>query len=213
MMNLLYKELRLAAHPTLYIFSLMGILVLVPNYPYTVVFLFGCLASYITFFYGRETNDIYYTALLPVKKQDVVKGKCLLMVVTQVFSMAITVPCAILRTSFLPDGNLVGIEANVAFFGFGFIIYALFNLVFLTQFFVTAQKSGRAFLLASIPALLVMIIAEALVHFPGLEWLDSVAPDVMVRQLPILVVGVIVYVLANILAYRIASSRFLKVDL
>ena len=49
MTNLLYKELRLAAHPTLYIFSLMGILVLVPNYPYTVVVLFGCLASYITF--------------------------------------------------------------------------------------------------------------------------------------------------------------------
>lgn len=42
MFDLLYKELRLAAHPNLYIFTLLGVLVIVPAYPYGMVFLFSC---------------------------------------------------------------------------------------------------------------------------------------------------------------------------
>lgn len=67
-MKLLYKDLVLAVHPTFFVFTLLGCLVLVPAYPYTVVFLFGCLAPYISFMYARETNDAWFTALLPVKK-------------------------------------------------------------------------------------------------------------------------------------------------
>lgn len=58
MMALLYKELRLAAHPTSIVFAFLGCLVLVPAYPYSVIFLFGCLAPYITFVNARETNDL-----------------------------------------------------------------------------------------------------------------------------------------------------------
>ena len=43
-MKLLYKELALAAHPTSIIFAFLGCLVVVPAYPYTVIFMFGCLA-------------------------------------------------------------------------------------------------------------------------------------------------------------------------
>ena len=52
-MKLLYKELALAAHPTSIV------------YPYTVIFMFGCLAPYLTFQYARETNDLWYTGILP----------------------------------------------------------------------------------------------------------------------------------------------------
>ena len=38
MFNLLYKELKLAAHPNLYIFTALGVLVIVPAYPYGMVF-------------------------------------------------------------------------------------------------------------------------------------------------------------------------------
>lgn len=123
MSNLLYKELRLAAHPNLYIFTAMGVLVIVPAYPYGMVFLFGCLALFITFMYGRETNDIYYTSLLPIKKIDTVKAKFLLVVLAQMTQVLISLPFAFLRVYVLPEGNPAGIEANVAFYGFGFIIY------------------------------------------------------------------------------------------
>ena len=72
MIQCLYKDLRLSAHPTLYIFILLGALVIVPSYPYSLVFFFGCLAPFITMMYGRETNDIYYMALLPIEKRKIV---------------------------------------------------------------------------------------------------------------------------------------------
>ena len=65
-MQLLYKELVLAAHPTHLVFACMGALVLVPAYPFSVIFMFGCLGPYITLQYGRETGDARFTALLPV---------------------------------------------------------------------------------------------------------------------------------------------------
>ncbi|HWS29111.1 MAG TPA: ABC-2 transporter permease [Clostridia bacterium] len=211
--NLIYKELRLSAHPNLYVFTALGMLVLVPAYPYGMVFLFGCLAPYITFMYGRETNDIYYTALLPVKKRDTVKAKCMLLVLAQIAQILISLPFAVLRVFVFPQGNIAGIEANVAYYGFGFMIYAIFNVIFLPSFFKTAYKAGKAFLLAIIPATLAMVAMEALIYIPGLDWLDSVARDALIRQLPILIAGIAVYVAAMLMAYRISAKRFKRVDL
>ncbi|MDL2235211.1 ABC-2 transporter permease [Christensenellaceae bacterium OttesenSCG-928-L17] len=213
MFNLLYKELRLAAHPNLFVFTAMGVLVLVPAYPYGMVFLFGCLAPYITFMYERETNDIYYTALLPVKKSDTVKSKCLLLVLAQIVQLLISLPFAFLRVHILPNGNPAGIEANVAYYGFGLLVYAVFNIIFLPQFFKTAYKAGKAFLLAVIPATIIVVAMEALVHFPGFAWLDSVAPADMLRQLPILLLGVVLYIAGIFIAYRVSAKRFERVDL
>lgn len=211
--NLLYKELRLAAHPNLYIFTLLGALVIVPAYPYGMVFLFGCLAPYLTFMYGRETNDIYYTALLPVKKRDTVKAKCLLMILAQMTQLLISLPFAVLRVHILPNGNPAGIEANVAYYGFGLMVYAIFNVILLAQFFKTAYKVDMAFLLAIIPAAIAVIIMEVIVHFPRFEWLDSVLPAIMLRQLPILAVGIIVYITGMMFAYQVSAKRFEQVDL
>ncbi len=214
MYNLLYKEFRLAAHPTLYIFPLLGALVLVPSYPYGVVFLFGCLAPYITFMYGRETNDIYFTALLPVKKRDVVKGKCMMMAAVQIGQLIFSLPFAVLRVYILPPGgNVVGIEANVAYYGFGLLIFSMFNVIFVTSFFKTAYKVGKAFLAALLPVVFGIILMEGSVHLPQFSWLDSVAPDMLLRQLPILIAGIAVYCTSIWAAFRIAAQRFEKVDL
>jgi hypothetical protein len=213
MFNLLYKELRLATHPNLYIFTLLGALVIIPAYPYGMVFIFGCLGPYISFMYGRETNDIYYTSLLPVKKKDTVKAKVLLIVLAQMTQLLISLPFAVLRLYVLPDGNPAGIEANLAYYGFGFIIYAIFDLIFLTQFFKTAYKVGKAFILAIIPATLGVIIMEVLVHIPKFQWLDSVEPNIILQQIPILILGIIFYIFSILLAFRISAKRFQQVDL
>lgn len=213
MSNLLYKELRLAAHPTMFVFMLTGALVLIPNYPYSVVFLFGCLAPFITFMFGRETRDIYYTALLPIKKGDVVKGKCQLVVFAQLVQLIISIPIALIRVCTSPAGNVVGMEANLAYYGFGLVIYSVFNMVLFTQFYKTAYKVGRAFILACIPILILMVVMEMLPHFPALGWLDSVAFADQLRQVPLLILGVIVYPLGVFIAYRIGVKRFNRVDL
>ena len=211
--NLLYKELRLAAHPSLFVFMAMGALVLIPAYPYGVVFFFGTLGIFQSCMFDRETRDIYYTALLPVRKRDVVKGKILLAVFTQLVQLALSLPFAFLRTLYLKDGNPAGIEANAAWYGFGLLIYGVFNLVFFTRFFRTAYKAGTAFLAALAPVVLIVAAMETVVHFPGMGWLDSAAPADLVRQIPILVAGAAAYAAGTAAAYAISARRFEKVNL
>ena len=57
-----------------------GALVIVPAYPYGMVFLFGCLGPFVTFTYGRKPTTS--SALLPVSKADVV-NKLLMVVLAQ----------------------------------------------------------------------------------------------------------------------------------
>lgn len=213
MYNLLYKELRLAAHPNLFVFTLLGALVIVPAYPYGMVFLFGCLGPYITFTYGREINDIYYTSLLPVKKRDVVKSKVALVVLSQMAQLVISLPFALLRLRLLPEGNPAGIEANVAYYGFGLMVYTIFNVIFLTHFFKTGYRVGWSFLWAIIPATLGVLLMEIVVHFPQFAWLDRVEGAMLFRQLPILLAGILVYILGTAIAYRVSTKRFDIVDL
>lgn len=213
MSELLYKELRLAAHPSLYIFMCMGALLLIPAYPYGVVFFFGCLGLFQSFMFDRETRDVFYTALLPRPKRDVVKGKLLLAVFAQLVQLTLSLPFAFLRTLYLPQGNPVGMEPNAAWYGFGLMVYGIFNLVFFTQFYKTAYKAGTSFLIALIPTTLGIIAIEASVHFPGMGWLDGMDGAALARQIPILLAGAAVYAAANALAYRIGARRFERVDL
>ena len=213
MMALLYKELRLAAHPTSIVFAFLGCLVLVPAYPYSVIFLFGCLAPYITFVNARETNDLWFTAVLPVTKRESVLGKCLLVVCFQLFQLLFSLPFAMLRNVLKIANNPVGLDATVAWYGFGLFLYAVFDLVFLTAFYRSGYKVGRAFLRASIPMVVLMAATEATAHIPGLAWMDSCQPEDLFRQLPILAVGMVCYGALIPLAYRISVKHFEQVDL
>ena len=210
-MKLLYKELMLAAHPTSIVFAFLGCLVAVPAYPYTVIFMFGCLAPYITFLYARETNDAWYTAILPVTKRESVKGKCQLIVSIQLFQLLISIPCVVLKGILEVESNPVGIDATVAWYGFGLIIYAVFALLFFPAYYKNGYKAGKAFAIAAIPMLLLMVIVE--VHIPALAWLDSYAMQDQLRQLPLLLIGIICYIVLLSMAYQISVKRFERVDL
>ncbi len=213
MMTLLYKEMRLAAHPTSIVFAFLGCLVLVPSYPYSVVFMFGCLAPYITFLNARETNDVWYTAVLPMTKRESVLGKCLLVVSFQMFQLLFSVPFAILRDAMNMANNPVGLDATVAWYGCGLFLYAVFDLQFLTVFYKSGYKAGKAFILAAIPMVILMAAIEAAAHIPALVWMDSRQPEHLRMQLPILLVGIVSYGALVAFAYRISARRFEKVDL
>lgn len=212
-MKLLYKDLALAAHPTLFIFTLLGCLVIVPAYPYTVIFMFGCLAPYITFMFARENNDTWYTALLPVTKREIVAAKFRLIVGMQCAQMLISIPCALLRPLIGVENNPVGIDATIAWYGFGFLIFGTFDRIFFPAYYKTGYKAGKSFLLAIVPVVILMVLFEGSVHFPALAWLDHSAPADLLRQLPILIIGMIYYLVAITLAYRRSVRRFERVDL
>lgn len=213
MMKLLYKELALAAHPTLFIFTFLGCLVIVPSYPYTVIFLFGCLAPYITFMFARENNDAWYTAVLPVKKSEIVKAKCGLIISAQIGQLLVSIPFAVLRSLLGIPNNPVGLDATLSWYGIGLVIFSLFDLTFFPAYYKSGYKAGKSFLHALLPVIPIMLLDETAVHFPSLAWLDSTAPENLILQLPILLFGLVCYACLLPLSCRIASKRFQKVDL
>ena len=180
------KDLRLAAHPMMYVFALFGVMLIIPNYPYTVVFFYGLLGIFFTFLNGRENKDVYYCAVLPVTKRDQVRARAWLVVAVELAELVIAIPFAFLSARINPNGtNLAGIDANVALFGSVLLIYGVFNVVFLPAFYKTAIRAGRAFLLAVIPMTVLMVLVEALSHFPVVgPYLDATDAAGQVRQLP-----------------------------
>ena len=209
------KDLRLAAHPMMYVFALFGVMLIIPNYPYTVVFFYGLLGIFFTFLTGRENKDVYYCAVLPVTKRDQVRARAWLVVAVELAELVIAVPFAFLSARINPNGTtLAGIDANGALFGCVLLIYGVFNVVFLPVFYKTAIRAGRAFLLAVIPMTVLMVLVEALSHFPVVgPYLDATDAAGQVRQLPVLAVGLAAFALLSWLAYRKAAKNYERVDL
>ncbi|NLU24230.1 MAG: ABC-2 transporter permease [Clostridiales bacterium] len=211
MTKLLYKQIRLVSHPMTFVFTIFGVMLLIPNYPYTVSFFYVMLGLFFTFLNMREQKDIYYSALLPIRKRDTVKASCLFVVLIELLSVVIAVPFTIISPRMNPfGGNQVGVDANMTLLGFALLLYALFNIIFLPAFYQSAYKVGMAFLKAVIPVSLLMIAMEVSVHIPVLSWLDGYDT---VRQLPVLIAGMVVYLGGTLLSFRLAAARYEKVDL
>ncbi|MEM5774920.1 MAG: ABC-2 transporter permease [Anaerolineaceae bacterium] len=217
MKALLYKEIKLALHPTTYLFMAIGAMLMIPSYPYYVAFVYTCLGIFFIFLSGRENKDILFTASLPVQKSDVVKSRVFTVAIIELLQLAIGVPFAIIgmRINPNPAGNMAGIEANMAFFGLVLIMYALFNAIYLPMYYRTAVKVGGPLVFASIAVTIYVVAAELAVQMiPFLKTrLDTADPAMAVYQLPILIAGLLIFGLGLWLTYRKSASNFEKVDL
>lgn len=216
MKNLLYKEFKLALHPTVYIFPLFALMLLIPSYPYYVAFFYTCLSIFFIFMAARETNDTVFTVLLPIRKRDAVKARMYLTVIIELFQIVFSIPFAFVGVAINPEGaNAAGIESNVAFYGLVFVMYALFNYVFFTYYYKTAYNAGKGFILSGAVMLVYVAAAEIVVAaVPSLHaFLDTTEPSAQIKQLPVLAAGILVYALLSAAGCKKASASFEKVDL
>ncbi len=215
MANLLYKELKLALHPTNLLFLFLGAMLLIPNYPYSVAFFYTCLGIFFVCLTGRENRDLYYTLLLPVRKRDVVRARIAAAVVIELVQVAVSVPFAVIRNQLFESENLVGLEANVAFFGVSLALMGAFNLVFFTRYYRDPDKVGIPFLLGSAVYFVLLLMFEAFTYFVPLfrDRLDTKDPLFMGAKLGVLAVGAVIFALCGLLACRISEKSFEKLDL
>ena len=214
MKTLLYKQLRLACHPMTPVFCLSGIMLLIPNYPYSVAFFYVTLGLFFTFLNMREQKDIYYSALLPLRKRDTVRAAVAFTVLVELLSVVITALFCLLSAKLQPGkDNAVGMDANLMLLGAGFVLYGVFNLVFFVCLYRSGYKVGAAYLKANLALWPMMLLAEALPHFPSLMWLNRVDTQANLRQIPILLFGIAVFAVLTILAYRRSARLYESVDL
>ena len=214
MKTLLYKQLRLACHPMTPVFCLSGIMLLIPNYPYSVAFFYVTLGLFFTFLNMREQKDIYYSALLPLRKRDTVRAAVAFTVLVELLSVVITALFCLLSAKLQPGkDNAVGMDANLMLLGAGFVLYGVFNLVFFVCLYRSGYKVGAAYLKANLALWPMMLLAEVLPHFPPLMWLNRVDAQANLRQIPILLFGMAVFAVLTMLAYRRSARLYERVDL
>lgn len=214
MKTLLYKQFRLLCHPMTIAFCLFGAMILIPNYPYSVTFFYVTLGLFFSFLNMREQKDIYYSALLPIRKRDAVKAAVIFSVVIELVSIAVTAFFCFLSARIMPEkDNAVGMDGNLMLLGVGFMIFAVFNLVFFTSLYRSGYKVGAAYVKANFAIWPVMAAGEAVVHFPALLWLNRVDAQSNLRQLPIFLAGAAIYVVLTVAAYKWAAALYEKVDL
>ena len=217
MSNILRKEMRLSASILSYLFIVFGLMFLIPGYPILCGAFFVSLGLFQSFQTAREANDIVFSVLLPIAKRDIVKGKYLFVCLIEACSMILMTVSVILRMTVFSEAAIYRsnalMNANLFALGMAFVIFGLFNLIFVGGFFKTAYKIGRPYVIYIIVAFLVIGLAETLHHIPGLEALNAFGTDHMGLQVILLISGALIFVLLTLLAYNRACNDFEKIDL
>ena len=215
MKNLLNKELRLSAHLLSYLFLVFSLMALIPGYPILLGAFFICFGLFQTFQNGRETNDVLYSALLPIDKKDVVKARyifvCLIQIIAFLLMAGLTALRMVFFASAAPYVNNAMMNSNPVFLAWTLLIFALFNTLFVGLFYKTAYKFGKPFVAFIVASMLVVCIAEVLHHLPGLEFLNTL--DRLPLQLMLMLFALAIFVSATIISCKTAQRNFELLDL
>lgn len=214
---LLKKEMRLSALLLTYLFIGFAFMTMLPGYPVLCSVFFINLGIFQSFQSAREANDIVFSALLPVAKRDVVRGKYQFSVMIELCGFALMTVLTLVRMTALSDVAVYRqnalMNANPFFLGCALVIFGVFNLIFLGGFFRTAYSLGKPFITYIIVNFLLIGIAEALHHFPGMEALNAFGFDHIGLQLLTLLAGAMLYILLTVMSYNKACENFERIDL
>ncbi len=212
MKELLYKEFKLAIHPLYYIVPLLGALVLIPEWIYFLALMYFFFITVPNVFSNAKAqNDIGFSVLMPVRKRDVVKARILAMTILELVQIIVTAAFCAINLSLFEHQNFL-LDANAAFIGFCFVMYAIFNIAFFPMFYKTAYKIGLPVIVGMTASVVFAVAVEAaLLLIPAGRILDS--RQINIEQIVVLLLGMIIFGLVTYLAYRISARRFERIDL
>jgi hypothetical protein len=217
MAELLKKEMKLSASALSYLFLAFSLMALIPNYPILMGSFFISFGIFQSVQRCRENNDIVYSALLPVAKGDVVRGKYAFALLIEGCGFVLTAALTLVRMTLLADSPVYRsgalMNANLVFLGFVLLVFGCFNLIFLGGFFRTAYAFGKPFIGFIVVFFLIVGAAESLHFFPGMEKLNAFGFEEMPLQLRFLAGGAVLFTLLTVSAVRSSVRSFERIDL
>lgn len=212
MLNLLKKEFGLTGSPITYIFIAAAGMSMIPNYPILVVTFILSIGFSVSFQTARETQDIQYSIILPVKKRDIVKAKFLFVVLIELAVLILLTLIVTLKAIFLQNSVLYAenplMNSNIAYLGYTSICFSIFNTAYLTQYFKTATRLGKPFLIYSLLEFPAIIIFETLHHLPGFSNLNSIRGQFCTLQVTVLLIGLLIFICTTLISYRVSAKKF-----
>ena len=216
MNKLLKKEFTFTAHPIVYFFILFSLLTLVPSYPIVLSAFFMGLGMFQNFQIACQQNDVVYSAMLPVRKRDIVTARYLFVIIIEVIFLVFSSIFAALRMTVLADAapfaeNMM-INPNIVYLAWLLIEFCVFNVVFLGGFWKTAYKLGKPFFMFSIWTFVVVGLSEAMHRIPFLAFLNTKDQRLGI-QISIFIVACAIYILFTLLSIKKSQYRFERIDL
>ena len=227
MTKLLYKDLKLCFNPMIPVFYSFVVMLLIPNYIYQVPFFFTTNAIFYMFQRCVINNDVLYSALLPVTKKEIVRARYVYVCVVQLIMIALYVPIIFVNHAIMEQGNSAGVDANITLIAMGFVVFAIFNAVFLPGFYKTTYKAGKSFLASTIAVFGWIFLSEGFFiaskaagdSVPFFGWVSNnldcwpASKEALTAQFIALAIGIAVYAAVTILSLRASERHFEKVDL
>ena len=224
MKSLLYKEFKLAMHPLIYIFVFVfPLMALIPSYPIVISFIYVCSCYPILFLganKGQQSNDIYFSCLLPVRRKDIVKARLFLLSIIQLISIVLVTIYGAIGSLYKED-ILIEAGDKISDVGFGFgqigsvigfvlLCFSIYDLIFVTCFY----KSGRAIvsstLLGMLGFMILLCITTLLLPISITSYFNFFSN--LYVQISSILIGLAIYILFHYLPYIRASNLFEKVD-
>ena len=214
--KLLKKEMKLTASPLSYWFILFSFMTFLPGYPILVGGFFVCLGIFFTYQQAVEYDDITFSALLPIRKKDVVKAKYAFVIIIQMISFVLSALFTVLRMTLLSEAKVYLVNqmmnANLFYLGFLLLVFAVFNICFMKGFFKTAYRIGKPFIIFCIVVFLLIGFGEMLHHLPGMEALNSTSGTSLIQAF-VLLFGIVIYVVQTLISMNSSERNFEKIDL
>ena len=214
MLKLLNKEFRLVINPLFFLVTLLGALMLIPQWVFFIApmyILFIALPNIIQT--AKAQKDLEFTMLLPVRKSDAVRARVLAFAILETVQVFVVAVFAALNISLYHTPNFF-IDPNVAFIGCVFAMFGVFNVVFFPMMYKTAYKLAFPLITALILTILFAMGIETLVvTTPAVtRLLDGISRSALIKQIPVLLGGIAAFALLTWAAIRISIKRFKKVN-
>lgn len=212
--NLIRKDLSLLLHPTAIMFFVLACgMMFIPVYPRIVGFFYVLIAIMNIFTLDVQGRDHEFSGLLPVQKRESVLARVLTVALYEFTLLVLTVPCAFLASRFISNTgleNAAGMRINITLYALVLLGYAVYNLIVIPGAYHKQFKVQFRSFLGMLAFSVVSFGIENLVCRPhgGKLFLNGTSPAELLRQLPILLGALAVFVIVNAIAYFIASRRY-----
>lgn len=228
MKKLLYKEFALSMHPMCYVMTLVfPFMCLIPNFPIFVGTLYVIPAFSFLFLgaqKGKQSNDLFYSALLPIRKKDIVKARMIsgtVMELATLCVLSILLPIKRAIEVAIPETQVFLADGFVSLLAFAVIGYTMVNAIFFLMFYRNGRSVMAPTLIATFSYIVYILIFTSVLNFVNPVTHQPAVPgfyqafiniDLWI-QFIYLIVALIIYFVINFFVYKKASKELEKADL
>jgi len=208
MKNLLYKELNLSINKFYYILPLLlSLLFFIPQWIYSFVFMYFFWISVSQIFVGfTAQRDYSFNSMLPVTKKDIVTSKSIAYFLIELLHLLFGIIFGVIHNLIYGVPNFL-MDINPAFFGIMFMMFGLFNIIFLPIYFKTAYKFGKATIYGVVITLLFAAFFElGSLKLPFVR--NIVESSNTLVQIGILMIGIVTFIVLSVISVRQSITNY-----